>query len=399
MVMIQSSEQPQTFVPTATTLAALLACGIFVTIGLFSPGLVLPQMAMAFSSTPSALLLSELTGTIAGFSFALSAPFCGALVGRRGCRQVILPGLVLFAVFGVLPAALDNLWLIVIARFLLGIATAAVFTAALAGIGTMAPHIRAKMFGWFSVVGGVAAIILFPIVGQLGHFGWRPAFLVHLTSLAVLPLALAIPASLGRRPRAVDTMQADQGVPRWNRAMLGILLISALAGMGMILSPMYGPIYLASLGLTDTRFVAIPLMIGAAAAVLGSAAYGVANRIFGIRGIFIAAGSLMGTALIVAGLTRNIIVFSAAIAGMSAMVALLSPNLNAAAVHYNRPERAAQAIGLTNGMMFGAQLLFPFLAAAARAHLGISGVFLAFGVVIVAAALLMTTMRPPTPTG
>jgi hypothetical protein len=100
-------------------------------------------------------------------------------------------------------------------------------------------------------------------------------------------------------------------------------------------------------------------------------------------------------ALVVAGFTRNIVVFSAAIAGMSAMVALLSPNLNAAAVQFNRPERAAQAIGLTNGIMFGAQLLFPFLAAAARAQFGISGVFFAFGVVISAAALLMAAIRPP----
>jgi len=398
MDMMQSNDQSPNVAPTRTTATALLACGIFVTIGLFSPGLVLPQIAAAFSGTPQAPLLSELIGTIAGFSFALSAPFCGTLVGLRGCRQVILPGLVLFAAFGALPAVLDNLWLIVAIRFALGIATAAVFTAALAGIGTLAPHIRARMFGWFSVVGGIAAIVLFPIVGQLGHFGWRPAFLVHLTSLAVLPLALAIPASLGRRPRTVATAQTAHRTPFPAKAMAGILVMAALAGMGMILAPMYGPIYLASLGLTDTRLAAIPLMIGAAAAVLGSAAYGLANRILGIRGIFVGAGCMMGVALVVAGFTRNIVVFSAAIAGMSAMVALLSPNLNAAAVQFNRPERAAQAIGLTNGIMFGAQLLFPFLAAAARAQFGISGVFFAFGVVISAAALLMAAIRPPAAT-
>ena len=47
---------------------ALLACGLFITIGLFSPGLVLPQIAQAFAQTPHAVLLTEMIGAIAGFA-------------------------------------------------------------------------------------------------------------------------------------------------------------------------------------------------------------------------------------------------------------------------------------------------------------------------------------------
>lgn len=374
--------------------AALLACGLFVTIGLFSPGLVLPQIASAFSGTPSAPFLTEMTGAIAGFAFALGAPFCGTLIGRLGCRRVILTGLFVFALLGSLPVILNDLRLIVASRFVLGIATAAIFTGALGGIGALESSLRARLFGWFGAVGGVAAILLFPIVGQLGHMGWRLAFLIHLSSLLAVPLCLALPRQLGRRvPIIVNGASERPAAPVVNAAMVGVLIIAALTGMSMMLSPIYGPIYLASLGITDPRVASIPLTIGAAAAVLGSLTYGPLHRRMGIMGLFIFATAGMGLTLAVAGGTRDFVVFTAAIAGMSSMVALLSPNINAAAVAYNRPERVAQAIGLANGIMFGTQLLFPFVAGWARAVVGLSGVFVVFGAAMAAVAFVAVVRR------
>lgn len=385
----QSADEQNSAPISGRATLALLACGLFVTIGLFSPGLVLPQIAKAFNDTPHAVFLTEMIGAIAGFAFALAAPFCGGLVSRIGCRRVILPALLLFALFGTLPVILDNLWFIVASRFLLGVATAAIFTAALAGIGALPGAEQPRLFGWFSVVGGLAAILLFPVVGQLGHLGWRPAFLVHLTSLLVAPLALAIPTALGRRGAPSGSVVEQSRGPVLEATMVGLLIIAGLTGMSMMLSPIYGPIYLASLGVTDTRMASIPLTIGAMTAVLGSAAYGLLNRWIGIMGVFALAAAAMGATLAFAGLTGDVVVFTVAIAGMSAMVALLAPNLNAAAVAFNRPERAAQAIGLVNGVMFGAQLLFPFLAAWTRAQVGLSGVFLIFGGAMIAVGLLV----------
>src|SRR5687768_1674848 len=82
---------------------ALLGCGMFTTVGLFSPGLVLPQMERHFAATSNVTLLTELVGTLAGFAFALGAPVAGGLVARFGCRAVFLPALMLFAAAGAAP--------------------------------------------------------------------------------------------------------------------------------------------------------------------------------------------------------------------------------------------------------------------------------------------------------
>lgn len=368
-----------------TGLSALLACGFFTTIGLFSPGLILPQIERAFSDTPHHILLTELVGTIAGFAFALGAPLSGSLIARLGCRRVMPSALLLFALAGVAPALLHNLWLILAARVVLGLALSAIFTGALTGIGALRADMRMQMFGWFSVVGGGAAIFLFPLVGVIGHYGWRPAFLVNLLALPVIPLVLLLPHTLGKvTPLPVGVAEAKSTDGLFSPALIGLLVLAALAGMSMLIGPIYGPLYLATLDITDTRMLAIPITIGSIAAVFASASYGKLYRILGKNGIWVATMLATGGALLCAGVSTTMPLFTTAIVVLSAMVAIMAPHVSAVALAVSPPHKASQAIGIANGVMFGAQLAFPFVAAWLRALAGLAGTFSIFGIVMLA---------------
>ena len=370
-------------------LAALIICGLFITIGLFSPGLVLPQIERSFAATPHAPLLTELVGTLASFAFAIGSPFAGMLVARFGCRRVILPSLVAFAITGAAPALLNDLWPILVARVGIGLSLSGIFTGALGGIGALKPDVRARMFGWFSVAGGSSAIILFPLIGALGHLGWRPAFVVNLASLIAVPFVLLLPATLGRVQRSAhgDSVRAAEG-SLLNPAMVGLLLLAALTGMGMLVGAIYAPLYLSSTGITDTRLLAIPVTIGSIASVITSASYGAVHRRLGMMGICVLVLLVMGGAMIFAGLTTDFVPFTVAIVLFSGMIALMSPNVNACALAVSPPSKAAQAIGLANGVMFGSQLIFPFVASWVRGMAGLSGVFITFGCTMAVAGLL-----------
>jgi len=81
-------------------------------------------------------------------------------------------------------------------------------------------------------------------------------------------------------------------------------------------------------------------------------------------------------------------------------LALLAPNVSATALAVSSPGQGSQAIGLANGVMFGSQLLFPFIASAIRAATSIAGVFLCFGVVALAIGVAVHAylrMRRPGP--
>lgn len=359
--------------------AALLLLGIFTTIGLFSPGLVLPQIERHFAETANVKLLTELAGTIASFAFAFGAPLGGVLIARFGVRPVVVPALALFAVAGAAPALLDDLHAILAARAVVGFATGGIFTGALAGLGSLPAAKRAKMFGWFSVAGGAAAIFLFPVVGALGHIGWRPAFYVNLIALPAILLALAIPQGLARTGHGGGQAgPTGGGQPLLNPAMIGLLAVAVLAGMAMLVGPIYAPLRLAELGITDPRQAAIPVTVGSIAAVFASGSYGWLHGRFGVGGVTALTLLVIAAMMLVAGLADGAVVFGAAVVVESAMVALIAPNVSAAALEYSAPGKGSQAMGLANGVMFGAQLAFPFLAAAIRADAGLGGVFIAF---------------------
>jgi len=356
---------------------ALLACGLFATIGLFSPGLLLPQLEQAFAGTPNVDLLVPLVGTIASFSFAVAAPGVGALLARFGCRAVIIPSLILLAVAGTAPAMLDNLWAMVATRAVVGAAVAGVFTAGLTGIGSLSDANRARMFGWYGVVGGATAILVFPAVGAIARTGWRLPFAIHLVALLMLPLAFLLPKALGRAARRAPGERRGESANLFGPAMVGLLIVAAYAGMCMLLAPIYAPLYLGSLGITDTRLLAIPVTLSAVCAAISAAVYGPAQRFLGIAGVFAAILIGIGGVLLVAGTTDSVVIFCIALGILGGLMGLVAPNISAAALAA-APEKGGEAMGLANGVMFGSQLLFPFIATWIRSQAGLGAVLLVF---------------------
>lgn len=368
--------------------AALLASGLFISIGLFGIGVVLPQIGRDYAATPGAELLVQLVGAVASFAFAIASPIAGALIGRVGCRAVLIPSLILFVLAGLLPMALHDLWSILATRIFIGLAIGGIFTAGLTGISAFPEDERARMFGWYSVVGGAAAILLFPLVAQLATYGWRLAFLVNLVALAVLPLAMLLPGRIGIAGQPAERAQAGPKMPLLNPAMLRLLAIGALTGMGMFLGPMYSPLYLASQGVTDPRLMAIPITLGAIAAVFASAIYGFAHRRVGLNGVTILTMLTWGGGLLVAGLSGGILpLFTLGLVLSSGTIGMIAPHVSASAIHRSDAADTARALGLANGVMFGAQLLFPFVASWIRSQTSLSGVFIAFGLSGVAIGL------------
>jgi MFS family permease len=231
------------------------------------------------------------------------------------------------------------------------------------------------------MVGGATAILMFPLIGAIGHIDWRYAFLVNLLALPVVPLVLMLPPSLGMA-NGHGSATATGGL--FSPAMLFLLLLAALAGMGMLVSPIYAPIYLTELGIGDIRLLAIPATIGSIAAVLAAACYGRAHRAVGTHGVWIVSMLVMGAALVIGCLSSSVALFTLAVVLNSAMVAMMAPNVSATAMAVSPPHLGAQAIGLANGVMFGAQLAFPFFAAWIRGVAGLAGVFIVFGLVVLA---------------
>jgi len=361
---MDSQQQQGTSAPAAIGKGArsgLLACGIFTTVGLFAPALLLPQIEQSFADVPHAALLTQLIGGIACFFFALGSPLAGMLIARVGSRAVILPSLVLVGLAGVAPAFLDSLTAIVATRAVVGVAVAGVFTGALSGIGQAPEEMRPRLFGGLSVAAGGAAQLLFPGVGELAKMGWRWGFAVYLVGFLVIPLALLIPARLGRAFSAGLEGVTAPSAPFLNKGLAGLLVVAVLIGMAMFIGGLYAPSYLASeLGITDTRMLAIPSTLGSAVSPIAAALYGKLYRRINLSGVMIFGLFGLTASFLLASVAEELVLFSIAMLVGGVMYSLLAPNVSASALALSAPQHAASAIGLANGVMFGSQLLSPF---------------------------------------
>ncbi len=132
---------------------------------------VMPLLFSHFAAQPHAQLLVPMIITIPAASMALLAPLAGMVGDRLSRRRLLIAATALYAGFGLLPVMLDDLYAILLARLVMGIADAFILTTANALIGDyFAGEARSK---WLAVQSGIGSILSTLIVLGAGLLGTR----------------------------------------------------------------------------------------------------------------------------------------------------------------------------------------------------------------------------------
>lgn len=334
--------------------AALLGSALLIFVGLFALAPALPPLQSAFATEPSSALLIQLVGATSSLTFAVGSLFVGRIVSRVGYRPVYLVALIVFAVSGSMAALSGSLIAIVATRALVGLATAAIVNAALAAIGLLLPSDRqARALGLQAMIGASGAVAAYPLISQLAAWDWRLAFAVHLLALLFVPLVLALPTIARSEAPSVATGRA-RGV--------GPLMLLAIVFFGMVvfIGTIFGPLFLASVGITEPVLLALPPTAGSAGSTLGSAIYGRIRHRLSVSAVFAMVLVLAAAGLAIAALTAN--VWGVALGCFVVLFGggLFVPNMNAAAIAAS-PVRPAPTLGLVNALLYGSMVLFPLI--------------------------------------
>ncbi|MEV4052332.1 MFS transporter [Amycolatopsis sp. NPDC049688] len=165
------------------------------------------------------------TMTVPGFTAAVAAPVVTVATGRLDRRPMLAGLLVLLAVAGVLAAAAPAFWVLLLARFLVGVVIGGFWSI---GAG-LAPRLAGKAAAaratavTFAAVplGSVLGVPLGTLVGQLA--GWRTAFLLlgllsFGTAAALLLVTPSLPAV------QVTRLSVLSGLLRRRRVRSGLLV-------------------------------------------------------------------------------------------------------------------------------------------------------------------------------
>jgi MFS family permease len=189
----------------------------------------LPQFFTRFHDVPGSEFLVPMIITLPSLCIALFSPLTGAIADFWGRRRLLIAAILMYAIVGVLPFFLSDLYTILAARFAIGIAEAAILACQNALMGDyFEGKQRQHWLGLLSIIGPIIASLLVLAGGQLGAWDWRGPFLLYLFGI---PMALWV-ALVVFEPQAEpkkDSPNPPASTFPWKAARTVALVTTAVA--------------------------------------------------------------------------------------------------------------------------------------------------------------------------
>lgn len=356
---------------------------------------VVPLLMQQFAATPGSDYLVPFALTVPALCVALFAPLAGWLSDRIGAKRLLITALCLYAVTGVLPWFLTDIYPLIAARIALGIMEAAIVTVSTALFGDYFEEPRRQRWIAMQVgVSSIASIFMIAIGGMLGEMlGARGPFLLYLLAL---PIALVAGVVLFQPKRHLQA--AIGAAVRFPFAQILPLLVITL-GVGVAFYTMLvqlGPILMlsgdASPGMIGAAGAATSIGVGAGSILFRQMGRQVGAKALAIGLVIVAIGYL-GTGL---ATSFNGIAAFAVIACIGG--GLLLPNMITWTMQHLPAEVRGRGVGLWTSAFFIGQFAAPLVATALAGPAGgLGGALQVYAVVaaIGAVAALFTSFAKP----
>ena len=190
-------------------LPVLLACASLTVMAgaTVAPGL--PGLLEHFSSHPDAEYLTRFILSIPGLAIALSAPITGFLADKIGRRVLLCVGVAIYIVSGSAGLWLDDLILLLVSRFVLGLSVGMVMVCSMA---LLTDHFqgaeRDRAMGIQSSAMAAGGIVFIFAGSILADVSWRAPFAVYLVPILLFPLILLF---VSKPPANIDEPGAANG--------------------------------------------------------------------------------------------------------------------------------------------------------------------------------------------
>ncbi|MGO9361408.1 MAG: MFS transporter [Xanthobacteraceae bacterium] len=152
---------------------------------------VLPFMQKDYAALPNGELLTMIVLVVPALMIALCSPLVGSLVDLFGRKRIYMIAVTIYAIAGVLPFWLTDIYAIIASRVVVGATEAAITTIATALTADyFTGAAREKWLTIQTASASMIAVVMFALGGALGGLasGWRTPFLVYGCAILFLPL-------------------------------------------------------------------------------------------------------------------------------------------------------------------------------------------------------------------
>jgi predicted MFS family arabinose efflux permease len=372
-------------------LLVLLVAGSLTTMagGVVAP--ILPEMVQQLHLDP------RLAGNLVSLhclTIAIFSPLLGILADRIGRVRVLIPSLILFALFGMAGALMNSLGPLLVSRGLLGAASGGIAAASLGLLGSMYEgKARSQALGYATSALTLTGIA-FPLLGGLvGAMNWRFAFLLYGLGL---PVALLVNLLFNQKQSTkqvssitTNTKNNLTQVLRYPQIWM-LLLIIGLTSVAMYAVVIYAPLYLKKTigaGTILNGIVLASRAVGAAVVSAVGSRY-LAQSLGMTRAIAVGFALMAVTLGTIPFLTQiGWLLLTAILFGVGFGITL--PNLYDSLANLAPKELGSSILAAGTGAGFLGQFLSPILLGPVLAFSGMEGVFYAAAGVAALAGFLL----------
>ena len=184
-------EYPMHTKPIVLIKITLLLTSLLIIIANATIAPTLPAIQATFADTPGVALLTRLVFTMPALFVVIGSLVAGTVIDKFGRKPLLIGSAILYALAGSSGFLLDNLFLILIGRALLGLALAGIMTSITTLIADyFEGEARTQFLGLQMAFNGASAFVLLIVSGFLADLNWRIPFLIHLTALGLIPLLM-----------------------------------------------------------------------------------------------------------------------------------------------------------------------------------------------------------------
>ncbi|WP_226532369.1 multidrug effflux MFS transporter [Microbacterium paraoxydans] len=263
--------------PRMSALRAMLVLGMLEAFGPLSMDLYLPQLPQLAASLGTTEALAQVTMSACMIGLGLGQLVAGPLSDRLGRRLPLMVGVSAFAVLSLVCALAPNIELLLIARFLQGLAGSAGIVICLAIARDQFEGVElSRMLSLLFLVSGTAPIIAPVVGGQLARImDWRGIFGV-LSAVGVVLLLIvvfALPETLPTAQRhggGLVVLRSHAGAVVRDRLFIAVLCAAAGGGVAFFTYLSMSSFVLQDqFGLTPQTF-SLAFAAGALASIVGS---------------------------------------------------------------------------------------------------------------------------------
>ncbi|AVT37697.1 MFS transporter [Plantactinospora sp. BB1] len=371
-------------VPDRAARATILAAA---TLTIMAPAVIapsLPAMEQVFADRPGASLLVRLAMTITSLTVAVSAPLVGFAADRTGRRRLLVSCLVLYALSGTAGYCLNDLWLLLASRALLGIAVGGIMTAVNATITDWFDGAaRASFLGLQQVFASLSGVLFLPLAGLLATVGWRVPFWLY--SLAAVVAVLAV-LTVRDRPRVAAPAVAAPG-RAFTRDVLVIYGLALVATIFFYMAPTQVPFLLASQGIGPI-LVGVIVAGSTVASTLGGFAFSALRGRMRPGAVTVLCIALLGTGWVLVGAVGTVAGIAVGLLVGGLGVGFAIPHLTLRLSELAPPAcRGRVFSGLVAGIFLG-QFLSPLVVQPLIQAFGVGAAFTWAGVAMVVGATI-----------